>query len=357
MERKLDISAITFDDMIGDGLESQDDSNEIEQLDADVDQEEYFEEDIEEEDYEEDGVEEDNNEEEYEEEFSDEADEELSIVNQIADTLGFELDGEYDETVEGLTNFIRDVSQQSAEDQLQNLFELYPEIQRHLDFVMSGGSSQEFMNSYRNQVDYASIELHKEDVNTQRAVLGQYFQAKGHDNAFIQDMLDTLEDNGKLLSKAESAKNELAVAQEEYRKQMLNKQRETWEQQQRQLEEFWDDVANTIESGNNFAGITIPDREKNKFFNYISDPVGPNGETQRDLDYQASEIEVKLAMDYLMYNGFKLDDVINKKARTKSAQSLRERIVSNEQRVKSARKANRSKQFDVDSLDMNALLG
>ena len=362
MERKLDISAITFDDMIGDGLESQDVSNEVEQLDAGVDQKKSLEEEVEEEreeieeEYEEDGVEEED-EEEYEEDINDEVEEDFSIVNQIANTLGFELDGEYEETVEGLTNFIRDLSQQSAEDQLQNLFEQYPEIQKHLDFVMSGGNSQEFMSSYRDQVDYASIELHKEDINTQRAVLGQYFQAKGHDNSFIQDMLDTLEDNGKLLSKAESAKNELAAAQEEYRKQMLNKQRETWERQQRQLEEFWDDVANTIESGNDFAGITIPDKEKNKFFNYISDPVGPNGETQRDLDYQESAIEVKLAMDYLMYNGFKLDDVINKKARTKSAQSLRERIISNEQRVKSARKATRSKQFDVDDLDMGALLG
>jgi len=74
------------------------------------------------------------------------------------------------------------------------------------------------------------------------------------------------------------------------------------------------------------------------------------------LDYSQSELEVKLAMDYLMYNGFKLDDIINTRARTKSVQSLRERIVSNEQQVKNARRTQRrQRQFDTDDLDLNAL--
>ena len=82
----------------------------------------------------------------------------------------------------------------------------------------------------------------------------------------------------------------------------------------------------------------------------------PNGETQRDLDYAETEIENKLALDYLMYNGFKLNDIIDRKARTKSAENLRGRIQLNEERAKSARKASRrSKDFDPDDLDMTAL--
>ena len=222
---------------------------------------------------------------------------------------------------------------------------------------MSGGESKEFLEAYNPQVDFAAIEVPEDDTNTQRAILGQYFQAKGHDNEFIADMLDTLESNGKLFNKSELARQELANAQEEYRQELYQRQQEEFQQQLQENEEFWENVADTIEEGNEFAGIRIPDNQKSKFFDYISEPVGPNGETQRDLDYEQSDIDMKLAIDYLMYSGFKLDEIIDTKARTKSAQSLRERIVSNEQRVKSARRVQRqSKSFDPDNLDLNALL-
>jgi len=361
MDRKLDISAISFDDMIGDGLESTKDpilqdepsnkeesgKNDVELEDNIVDDDNGLEPD-EEVDYEEEPEDDDV---EPAEGFDD------NIVAEIANTLGFELNGEYEETVEGLTNFVRDISQQAAEDQLQNLFQQFPEVQRHLDFVMAGGNSSQFLQTYSPQTDFAAIELGENDTQIQRAILGQYLQAKGHDMEFISDTLDTFEDNGKLFGKAQLAKNEMAKYQEQQRIQLVAQQRQIWEQQQQQQAAFWNEVAETIEQGNEFAGIQIPDKQKSRFFEYISQPIGPNGETQRDLDYQQAEMDVKLAIDYLMYSGFKLDDVINKKARTKSATSLRERILSNEERVKSARKATRSKKFDVDDLDMGALLG
>jgi hypothetical protein len=62
---------------------------------------------------------------------------------------------------------------------------------------------------------------------------------------------------------------------------------------------------------------------------------------------------VKLAIDYLMYKGFNLSDMINKKASTKSVRTLRDKISSREESVKSARKAQRrTTKFDVDDLDL-----
>ena len=58
------------------------------------------------------------------------------------------------------------------------------------------------------------------------------------------------------------------------------------------------------------------------------------GKTQRDLDYAESDMDIKLAMDYLLYSGFDLEGIINTKARTQSARNLRERIISNEESKK-----------------------
>ena len=66
-------------------------------------------------------------------------------------------------------------------------------------------------------------------------------------------------------------------------------------------------------------------------------------------------MDVKLAMDYLMYKGFNLDKLIDKKARTKSTQSLKSRIKGHQETIKSARKASRtpSKAVDIEDLDLS----
>jgi hypothetical protein len=350
---KLDISAISFDDMLGDGLQAVQEEVEEPVVEAEEQVEEPEEE-----------VEEQVVDEELEEapEVDEEVEEEVpevtaSVASEIAGTLGFELDNEYADTVEGLTEFVRDLSQEAAEDQISSLFEQYPEVQKHLDYLMSGGSSEAFFEAYNPQTDFDNIEVAENDVQMQKAVLSQYFAAKGHDQEFIQEIIETYEDNGKLYSKATIAKDEIAEAQKVYREQLLQEQQQKFEAEVEQNEKFWESVADTIESGNEFAGIRIPDKQKSKFFDYISEPVGPNGETQRDLDYEESDINVKLAIDYLMYNGFNLNDIIDTKARTKSAESLRNRIVSNQERVKSARKTQRrTNTFDPEDLDINALL-
>jgi hypothetical protein len=354
MSKKLDISAINFDDMIGEGLDFEPIDSDAEDVDNEVDVEDT--DNVDEfEDSEDFDPSEENDDEVDEEDLEDSLDD--RVVFEIANTLGYEIDDSYDDSVEGLTDFVRDISQQVAEEQLENLFSQFPEVQKHLDFLMAGGESNKFINAYSPTIDFGAIELDEDDVNTQKALLGQYMQLKGHDNEFIMDMLDTLESKGTLFDRADSAKQKLAEAQEYDRQQLLQSQREQFEESQRETKEFWDGVADLIEEGNDFAGVSIPDREKAKFFEYISSPVGPNGETQRDLDYMESELEMKLAMDYLVYTGFQLNDIIDKKARTKSVQSLRERILSNEERVKSARKAPRSKSFDIDNIDFGALIG
>ena len=359
---KLDFNAISFDDVIGDGAPGLDTFEE--ELPQEVEEEEYIEDELEEDprqgdedaddEYYEENEEETYAEDEYEES---EIDEDSSIAGQISDILGFEPEAEYDDTVEGLTEYVRDMSQEVAENQIQELFEQFPEVQQHLDYVLAGGESGEFFQAYNPQNDFGSIDLREKDTMTQKALLSQYFQFKGHDQSFINDMLEDYEDSGKLYNKAQIAQNALSEAQEYQREQMMEQQQQLFEEQEAEREEFWDGVANTLEEGREFAGISIPDRDKSSFFEYISAPIDESGRTQRDIDYTEADMDIKLAIDYLMFSGFELEDIISTKAKSESARNLRERIVSNQEKVRSARGQSRRRQtaFDPDNLDINAL--
>jgi len=280
------------------------------------------------------------------------------IISSIAKSLGYELEKEYAETEEGLAEFTKDIAQNIAEDQLENLFKQFPLVQRHLDFVMAGGDPERFFEAYNPRTSFEYIELEQEDSRTQKYMISEFLKSKGHDDEFIKDMINDYEDSGKLYDRAKVAQRNLANIQKQEREGLVRQQQEAQQRAAEENERFWEGVASTIQEGKEFAGIRIPDREKAKFFDYISEPINENGQTRRDVDYSKANIEAKLALDYLMYKGFNLKDIINIKAKTESAVSLRDKVRQNEERVKSMQTNERkNKKFDADNLDLKALFG
>jgi hypothetical protein len=366
---KIQLDDISFDDVIaGDGVSTvpaeevqdiappQEDEKQVETTDEILDDSEEIEEEeeeVEEDNYDE---EEDEDEEEYEEEDDDEEDEMSdSVVSEVLDKLGYDLEGDnYNDTAEGLAQMTEDLASKIADDRIDEVLEAFPLVKKHLDYVLAGGQSQNFMEAYDPNLDYSQVTIEEDDHRSQKAILADYLELKGHDNEFINEMLGDFEDTGKLYEKAEAARNALAKHQNNKREQMIEQQRRETAAQQKQVEEFWSGVSETIEDADSFAGISVPKRDKNKFFDYLSTPVTKEGYTQRDLDHANADMEIKLAIDYLMYTGFDLSDIISSKAKTQNAKTLRERISRNEDRVKSTRRSTRrSKNVDLDSLDLS----
>ena len=374
-EQKLNIADITFDDFIGDGLNTLNEQEET--LKDELENEEESEEESDDSESESEpssrkrsSDEDDDDDEELQsskyakedQEDDDESDEEDSeesgsVAESIAKALGYDIENTYADTEEGLVEFTKDIAQNIAEDQLNELFQQFPLVQKHLDFVLAGGDSEKFFQAYNPTMDYSQYEIDQNDARTQKAFVSEYFKTKGHDEEFIKDMLEDYEDSGKLYDKAIVAQKQLATIQSREREQIVEQQKRARAEQEKAQEEFWENVAATIDQGKEFAGIRIPEKEKAKFFDYISAPVDKSGRTRRDMDYSNSELDVKLAIDYLMYKGMNLQDIITTKAKTESVKSLRDKIQRNEERVKNYGKIEKgkAKKFDPDQLDMKKL--
>ena len=248
----------------------------------------------------------------------------------------------------------KDVADKMADTRIDEVLENFPLVKKHLEYVLAGGESNNFMQAYDPRSDYNKISLAEDDSRSQKAILSDYFTTKGHDKEFIEEMLEDYEDSGKLFGKAEQARQALGKQQSAQQEQIVSKQRQEFEAQAQEQTEFWNGVSDTIENSKEFAGLVVPEKEKSKFFKYISTPVNKKGETQRDLDHVKADMETKLGIDYLMYKGFNLETIINTKAKTKSAKSLRDKISKGSSSVKSARKATKSKKMvDYEDLDLN----
>lgn len=377
-EQKLNIADITFDDFIGDGLntldeqetnlkdeleneeesEEDDDSNDSDNSDSPSSKRNRRDEDEDDDDEELQSNKYSKDDQDEADEFDeDDSEESGSVAESIAKALGYDIENDYADTEEGLVEFTKDIAQNIAEDQLNELFQQFPLVQKHLDFVLAGGDSEKFFQAYNPNMDYSNYEIDQNDNRTQKAFVSEYFKSKGHDEEFIKDMLEDYEDSGKLYDKAIVAQKQLATIQSREREQIVEQQKREKAEQEKSQEEFWENVAATIDQGKEFAGIRIPEKEKAKFFDYISAPVDKSGRTRRDMDYSNSDLDVKLAIDYLMYKGMNLQDIITTKAKTESVMNLRDKIQRNEERVKNYGKVerNRTKKFDPDQLDMKKL--
>tara|TARA_S200002703_G_scaffold102979_1_gene89253 strand:- start:689 stop:1828 length:1140 start_codon:yes stop_codon:yes gene_type:complete len=276
-----------------------------------------------------------------------------TVIGEVLTNLGYELEGEYSDTVEGLTQMTQDVAQTMAEEQLDNLFEQFPEIQQHLEFVLNGGDSAQFYSQGSRLNTVANVNLTENNVNAQQAVLVEYFRVKGHDDAFIAELLEDYASTDKLFDKSVKAKEALLKYEQSQRAYQMEQQKEASARQREEAQNFWSNVSDTIEESREFSGIVVQQRDKKKFFDYISQPVDKQGNTQRDIDHENAEMDVRLAIDYLMFKGFKLEDMIKAKAKTETAKTLRKQIKSSSRSVKGAKGRGGSKSFDVDNLDLS----
>ena len=277
-----------------------------------------------------------------------------SLISEISTKFGYKLEGEYDDTSDGLIDMTKEIANKIAEDQLDKLFESFPDVKQHLDYAMAGGDSREFINSTNTLKDVEGLKVTEENVAMQRALLGEYFKIKGHDDDFINELLGDYGETNKLYDKSLKAKEALVKFYQSQNAETLKKQQDTQKEHEAKQKEFWNDIKETITTNREFSGITIPEKEKNKFFTYISKPIDDNGRTQRDADHVSASVDTKLAIDYLMYKGFKLDDIIKTKAKTKITRDLKSRIKSGS-KIKSANKGlgtASSTSFDLDDLDL-----
>jgi len=362
---KLNLDDITFDDFIGEGVnvtEEQEVKDEPkDELQEDVEKKEDSLEGLEETSIEAVSETEDKEEKEEEEEVNeeDESDDETTIdestvVGEVLSKLGYEFEEKFEDTPEGLTKMTQAVSEKMSEDKMNEMFESFPLIKQHLEYVLSGGDSQQFMSAYSPTQDYGKITLNEKDSAMQKAILVEYFRKKGHEDTFISELLGDYNDGDKLYSKAQQAKEALTKLQTSERAQMMEKQKKVQEDQMKEQKDMWDEVYNKVDTADKFAGLDVPTKEKKKFFKYISTPITKEGYTQRDMDHMNADMDIKLAMDWMMYNGFDLSKVIDTKAKTKSVQTLKNRITSHQDKVKSTRsKSAKSRGFDIDSLDLS----
>lgn len=324
----IDPTDVTFDDLPG---EDPDTSEEPEEPENEEEPEEEVESQTEEPDEvetEEPESEEEESVEDEEEQAQEEEEETTPLFEQLSAELGMDehLDGtEYEETMEGFVDYTQDAVQTAMEQQWEQTFEQYPDIQQYVQFRMQGGDPEEYQETVFN-TSWQNREVPEDDTEQQKQIIRENLSDDFGEEE-IEEYLNEYEAAGTLETEAKKSLRQLQQEEERQQEQLLEQQEQQAQRQQEQIEEFWNDVEDTIHENNEFHGIPIPEGEKDDFFSFMAEDITDGqGMSRRDKMVQEMGMEERIAIDLILYHDFDLDKLAELKAKTKNAENLRDRL-------------------------------
>lgn len=277
--------------------------------------------------------------------------EDAGMFATLGAKLGYEVEGDFSEDYDGLAAYTSAVGEQIAKEQLEKIFASMPDVREYFEYRANNGDPIKYFEAQQAELDYNNLQV-DDNVAVQKRVVIDGMRAAGFGDEDISRMVESYEDAGILKDNASIYLQQLQRNQATRKEQLIVQQQQAAAQQRAEAEQYWSSVQQTINNGN-LKGMQIPQRQRGKFYEWMTNPINEQGATQRDLDRQNIDQETALAVEYLLYQGFDLKKLASNAAATQKVSSLKSKLAaapSAGSRMKSRTKSGTTKASAIPSL-------
>jgi len=255
----------------------------------------------------------------------DDEEEKVSSIKIFADYLGekgiLEIGEDFEDSEEGLEKAIQDRITKEVDTYKNSLGDI---SLKFIEYIENGGDPKNFLQAY-SAPDFSSItDEDLENENIQEQLVRELLYQEGYSIEEINEEVSDYKEGGILANKAKRAQSKLIKFDAERKVQLAETQKQQKIKQEEIKKEFYISLEKDINSRKEIAGFELKDKDKPKFFEYISKEDKKTGLTklmedvQKDADYQ-------IKMAWLLYNKFDFSKV-EKKAEKKVVSSLKESL-------------------------------
>lgn len=253
----------------------------------------------------------------------------LPLIDEIIQLNGIQiLDDKgqpkiYEDSVQGIIEYNKDVAKFEAESSQKEFFNRLPQVKEFAQHLLNGGKEEDFYKaktaSWKNFTLDTTNEAQLIDVITRDLI------AKGQTKEEADEIVTLYKDSNKLEEKGKAAVESRKKAEDILNTQKAEKAKQEILDNQVKIETYWKTIETTVKTGK-LQNIVIPEADKGAFFDYVSKAVDKHGNSQYDLDEMTSKPEDDLQYKYLRFKKFDLNKLVKTAATTTQARSLRERI-------------------------------
>lgn len=245
-----------------------------------------------------------------EEKPKEEKQEEDSVISFFKTKYGEDIEGEFDESLEGVDTYFQKVLEKEKASSIlegqEQLLETKPIVKALVEHLDAGYGIESFLQQ-QTLTDWDKIQFKdkegKEDEKLAEQVFIMARQTRGDSDEEIQDALELAKDKGVLLERAETSKTYLKKIQD---KQVADQQaieKLANDKARKDEEENLKEVEKVLKSGN-INGVVIP-ADKIKELRKFALEADKKGVTERDRKYNSLTTEQFLLLDYIVMNDFK----------------------------------------------------
>jgi len=366
-ERKtnaLDLGNVNVDDLLDGASGSFGDDDDDEDSDAqdnlDAQEEEEPKEDTPEEDKKVPGKKSKKDEPEQEQEdeapSDDEQEEPLGIIKELSGLLGYDIEGEFDESIEGIAEYTKKAGEAIAAQKVNELFQRFPDAYEYMKHLAQGGKKEDYLGS-EGAPAYLDSDLSSAGDETLKTVIKQALTSQGFEQDAIEETLEDYEDTGLLKKQAAIAQKYLKRNYEKEKAARDAATQKNIQDQQAKAEQAVSEIKGVINKGELAGNFRIPEAEKPAFEKWM---FGANkeGKTQRDIERESMSMQDKLALEYLFFKKFELGDMVSKKAKSLTAQKLKEQLSKQKTNKLGVTRTDKSIGKSIPDIpDFNALFG
>lgn len=249
---------------------------------------------------------------------------EQTIVSEVSQILGYEMEEAFEDTVEGIADFTKKVADKMANEKFAALFEKYPAAYSFLSHLVNGGSPETY-NAGIRELSGLTVDVEKASDNQLKQLLKESLAIQGHDEEAIEDIIGDYEETGLLKKQAKIAQRVLKKHADELKAEAEKKAQQQREAEEEESRKTIEQIKTTIATGRLSGNFLIPEKEKKQFEDWMF-AAGKDGKTKREVEREAMSMEEKLALEYLFYKKFKLDEMVVSKAKDITASKLRDRL-------------------------------
>ena len=277
---------------------------------------------------------------------------EEGLIDTLAVKLGYQFgeDEAYPDDEEGLVAFIQRQQEVGAQEIVNNYFSsVHPKAGELFDLVNMISDLPEtdqediisdFFKGKSPELDYKSIDLKNEDV--QKSVLRTYYKGTGLNDEQITKKLDKFAIAGMLEDESTEAAALLAQTQEIKSKQLLIDQKAESDRRKQSSNEYYGSLKQIIDAGK-VGTFTVPVNERKSTFDYIA-----KGDALTALNKMWGSQEGRIQLALMLKNDFKLDKYIDQAAKTKTVNTLRDKIKQGNSKLKSSDTRDHQSTIDWD---------
>lgn len=228
---------------------------------------------------------------------------EETVLDFVKKSFGYEIEGEFEDTQEGLLDYMQKVVPKAAEEKVKEIFESFPEVGNLYQHLAQGYSLDSFVKSIQ-QPEFAEIELAEDNVRAQKEVIRSYGKLRGLSEEDTEDLIDAAESKDQLYTRAQAYQAKIKEFHQQEIEQRKLEEKAAYDKQQQEFQQTVKQAQEIITKGK-ILNQTIPVVEQKRFFDYLFKPVTKDGFTQADLASQELDINQRLYLSYLTFKGLK----------------------------------------------------